>query len=152
MCTSASLFLLIFSDLHTGRRRLCIKEAFPTMCICHSLHHCLLICCYQGIGSAPRTLPLSSTIRDRACVCPTSTAFIFSALIRSPTLAVLPCNSVVIFCNATGESLISAMSSAKSKSVTFPVPHIMPLSHQSTVLLIKKSMTVRNRKGDSIHP
>jgi len=37
-------------------------------------------------------------------VFPTATAFVFSTLIRSPTLAALPCNSVVIFCNATGES------------------------------------------------
>ena len=47
---------------------------------------------------------LCSTLRDRACVFPTATAFVFSALIRSPTLPAFPCNSVVIFCNATCES------------------------------------------------
>jgi len=90
------LFLLIFFYLHSGRRRLCSEEAFPIrVYIYHSLQYHLLICYYQGTESAPQTLSLCSTLKDKVCVFQTASVLVFYVLIRSPTLAAFPCNSVV---------------------------------------------------------
>ena len=118
------VFLLIFLTATLGEEVCALMKLSLFVCICHGRHHRLLICCCQGTESAPQTLmSLCLILRDRACVFPTTIAFVFSALIHSPTLAALPCNSVVIFCNATGESLIvllrSQNVSCRSVSVGF---------------------------------
>ena len=63
------VFLLIFCDLHTGRRHLYTDETSPSVCICHSRHHRLMICCCQGTASAPQTLCLCAPRSGMELVC-----------------------------------------------------------------------------------
>jgi len=89
-----------------------------------------------------------SRVIDDMVWSPTVMAFVFSLLIRSPTFfpnigslfGVLEC------------LLCMTRSSAKSRSVSFFCPHTIPKSCPSVVFLITKSITIRKRNGESMHP
>ncbi|KAK3578592.1 hypothetical protein CHS0354_002162, partial [Potamilus streckersoni] len=74
-------------------------------------------------------------------------------LILSPIRAASRSRLMVISCAFIFVVPRSAMSSAKSRSVSrFDVSHGIPKLSQSTAFFKRLSITIRKRKGDKMHP